>query len=76
MVLITIRPQSLHRCKLVHSVWISVFFSSTTTKTKIFVDENKLIFITKTTTTNENSAVSADETKIKTKIQVTNEDDD
>jgi len=29
---------------------ISVF-SSTTTKTKIFVDENKLIFVTKTMTT-------------------------
>jgi len=29
----------------------AVFFSSTTTKTKIFLDENKLIFVTKTTTT-------------------------
>jgi len=27
-----------------------VFFSSTTTKTKIFVDDNKLIFVINTTT--------------------------
>jgi len=47
-----------------------------TTKMKIFVDENKLIFFTKTMTTTENSPVFVDEMKTKTKIQLTDEDDD
>jgi len=33
-----------------HGVNLELFFSSMT-KTKIFIDENKLIFVTKTTTT-------------------------
>jgi len=41
-----------------------VFFSSTTTKTKIFVDENKLIFVTKMTTTTKIRQFSSSKLKL------------
>jgi len=49
---------------------VPVFFSSTTTKTKIFVDENKLIFVTKTTTTTKIPQFSSTKRKLKLKFNL------
>jgi len=46
----------------------SSVFSSTTTKTKIFVDENKLIFVTKTITTTKIRQFSSMKRKLKLKF--------
>jgi len=46
------------------------FFSSTTTKTKIFVDDNKLIFVTKTTTTTQIRQFSSTKRKLKLKFNL------
>ena len=55
----------------VHTVkLIPVFFSSMTTKTKIFVDENKLIFVTKTTTTTKIRQFSSTKRKLKLKFNL------
>jgi len=47
-----------------------VFFSSMTTKTKIFVDENKLIFVTKTMTTTKIRQFSTTKRKPKLKFNL------
>ena len=48
----------------------TVFFSSTMTKRKIFVDENKLIFVTKTTTTTKIRQISSIKQKLKLKFNL------
>jgi len=50
--------------------YTSVFCSSTTTKTKIFVDENKLIFVTKTTTKTKMRQFSLTKRKLKLKLNL------
>ena len=49
---------------------VSLFFLSATTKTKIFVDENKLIFVTKTTTTTKIRPFSSTKRKLKLKFNL------
>jgi len=52
-------------------LWLDeCFFSSTTMKTKIFVDENKLIFVTKTTTTTKIRQFSSTKRKLKLKFKL------